>query len=102
MSQELDFEQVSNQQERASDLRDENAAYIEAHPELTALLSDLLTSCVATKPEDVFMHAHGHFGGEMKGAVGTSTSRTEKEAQSTAAKSVATQYVDSLLGGILR
>jgi hypothetical protein len=68
MSRGLDFAEQSELRERTLQAKDELIPYIQAHPEINSLLSDMVMSCLASKPVDIFAHVADHFGGNTLSA----------------------------------
>ncbi|TDH65609.1 hypothetical protein CCR75_000696 [Bremia lactucae] len=57
----LAVQESSHLNERKEALKKENAAYVEAHPEIKTLLSDFMSALLLDKPQDVVAYAAEHF-----------------------------------------
>ena len=82
-----DFESASTRHQRGGEAEAGLAQYIAGHPEVTSLLHDLVTSCLVSKPADVFAHASAHFVG----------STVPMLAADVVTRQVASQFFDGLV-----
>eukprot|EP01048_Picozoa_sp_COSAG05_P030073 COSAG05_NODE_10246_length_575_cov_77.411765_1_plen_108_part_10 len=63
----LSFEEASTLRERAEQLRDnELMPYLQSHPEIQYLLSDMVSDCLVYRPTDIFAHVANHFGANVE------------------------------------
>ena len=63
----LSFEEASTLRERAEQLRDsELMPYLQSHPEIQYILSDMVSDCLVYRPTDIFAHVASHFGANVE------------------------------------
>mmetsp|Transcript_167125 Transcript_167125/g.406185 ORF Transcript_167125/g.406185 Transcript_167125/m.406185 type:complete len:108 (+) Transcript_167125:54-377(+) len=80
VASKLTFEELSELNERKSELRRENQDWIAAHPELKSVMSDFMAALLQRKPDDVFVYAAEYFEAIAKAGADAAAEEAAKEA----------------------